>query len=136
MLEDTGATSSEVVTDDLSGTPHLVVVADQAFETDGTTAVYFVCGDADLCTETVSETVCKPCGAVPVDARGIYSLQKNVCSLVVFCYDGVRVFGRVSIDMEDSVLYVFDGFDCYVEREELLAEVIFRSRGNLIGVFL
>ena len=136
MLEDTSTASSEIVAHNLAGASHLVVVTDQAFETDWTTTVYFVCRDADLCTETVSETVCESGGAVPVDAGRVYSLQEDVCGFIVFCYDGVCVFGRMGVDVKDSILDVVNGLDCNVEGEELLSEVIFGRCGELIRIIL
>ena len=97
----------------------------KAVKANGTTSMQLGCRDSNLCTETESEAVCKPCGAIDKNVRTIHISCEKLTIIHVLGYYCVSMMRSMTLDMLHSFLHGINGFDCTFKTKILGMEISF-----------
>jgi hypothetical protein len=89
------------------------------FQSHWATSMCFCCGDTDLGTKSVSEPVRKPGAGVDECACTVDGSTESFCGALRLGDDGVRMPGRMCVDVQYGVRQTRDGGDCKGKVEEL-----------------
>jgi hypothetical protein len=126
------ALSNSIVRCGVSIAMQLVLVDDQALQSNRTTSVCLVSAHSNLSTESVSESICKPGASIPVDSSGINSSHESLGLSLILGQDGVCVFRSMLIDMLDRLFDRFHRFDSDDEIQEFRVIVVLIAGLNFV----
>src|SRR5262245_14142494 len=116
MLEGPRA-RARVCRDNVPVSDQLILINEQSLYAHRSAGVRLVRADADLRSETITETVGKARGGVPVDACGIYFIQESLRVGFVFRDYCIRMSRSVFVNVIDSLIEAVDGLHIHDEIE-------------------
>src|SRR4030095_12182673 len=101
----------------------MVFVDKKSFDTHRTARMRLVGAHANLGAETVTESIGKSRGGVPIDSGGVHFLQETASGLRAFGPHRIGVCRSIAMDMLNGFIDAVDDMNRHDQVQEFMAEV-------------